>query len=163
MITALLSSLVGLAGGVLPDVVQMLKDGQASRHEREFLKLQHELQMQAAQLQASSKLEVAQMAAVAEEIRTTRETMTAIVQAQAQPVGVQWIDGFNAVLRPVTCAMMIALFAFVALGFSDTIPRDMFAPLFLEAVQAVLGFLFGYRTARKLPPSQAWQTTVTAG
>ena len=48
MITAAVSTVLGMVGGILPEVMKEVRDSRNASREREFLKLQAELQLQAA-------------------------------------------------------------------------------------------------------------------
>ncbi|MEM8628088.1 MAG: hypothetical protein AAGF32_09145 [Pseudomonadota bacterium] len=158
-IAALISTVVGALSGLLPDVVTIWKDGAEAKRERDMLELQHKMQLALAEKEMSAKLDETASEAMLEEIRAARAAMTAAITHQSTPIGIAWIDGFNAMLRPASAAMIIALFIFVALGFSSVISAAAFEPLFLLAIEAVLGFLFGYRSARKEPILGGWRTT----
>lgn len=163
MLTALVSAIIGHIGGVIPDVVKEVRDTRAHTREREFLTLQHGFQIEREKLGAESKLREAEASLMAEEMRATREHLAAIIETQANPTGILWIDGFNAVLRPATAALMIALFVWTAAIFVGGVMDQYGAgkveaaaaatliwnSLIGEAIQAVLGYLFGYRSARK--------------
>ncbi|MCV0371065.1 hypothetical protein [Filomicrobium sp.] len=155
MLTALISALTGLVSGIVPDVLKEVRDSRDHVREMDLIRLQHDLQMARLQAEAGSKLEAAETGIVAEEIRAFRESLTAIVETQGRPTGIAWVDGLNAVLRPLTAGVLIVLLVFVALGFSSVIDHAAFSALFIEAVQAVLGFLFGYRSSRKCPTPAA--------
>jgi hypothetical protein len=78
------------------------------------------------------------------------------------PTGVKWIDGFNALIRPLTAFNLMFLFIVVALIYCFALFKqyyngNMEATVFAEtiwgslvgqAIQAVLGYLFGYRSTR---------------
>lgn len=150
MITALVSAITGLVSGIVPDVVRMMKDGQDHKHEKELLELQHRFQITMFDRQAAAKVADMDSAATVADISAFREAVSEAIKTAHVATGIRWIDGFNAVLRPASAAAVLALFVFVALGFSDVIDRAAFSMLFIEMVQAVLGFLFGYRSARKV-------------
>lgn len=90
--------------------------------------------------------------------------MSEIYQQQA-PIGIRWVDAWNASLRPFACSLIIVLFIAVAAAFvwgvigdtdfsqGDSMVRAaevIWASLVGEAIQAVLGYLFGYRSAAKV-------------
>jgi hypothetical protein len=89
--------------------------------------------------------------------------MTAIVEAQARPTGIPFIDGFNAMLRPGCTALIILLFMGTAIPFVWGVLQQMetgvitatqmaqiiWGSLVGESILATLGFLYGYRSAAK--------------
>ena len=163
MITALVSALTGLLSGVVPDIIQEVRDSRNASREVEFLRLQHQFQLERMKFDAGSKMDEAGANIVAEEVKAMREHLTTIVESQAKPTGIAWIDGFNSVLRPLTAALVMVLFVVTASFFvagvmeqyaagsidAQTMATVIWASLVGESIQAVLAFLFGYRSARK--------------
>lgn len=163
-LTALISTLLGFLGGALPDVLREVRDSRNHARELEFLKAQHDMQLERARMEAGSKLREAEAGVVAEEVRAMREHLTAIIEAQAKPTGIAWIDGFNAVLRPAATLLILVLFmatagAFVAsvlaqyrtggIGSAQDLAQVIWGSMIGTAFEGVLGYLFGYRSARK--------------
>lgn len=163
MWTALFGIISGLITGVLPDAVKEIRDTRNHGREIDFLKLQHELQMAREKAGAEDKMREAEASLMAEEMRATREHLTAIVEAHSRPTGIVWIDGFNALLRPVACSVVIALFLYVSVVFVSGVTAQyvgghisvaefaavVWGSMIGEAITAVIAFLFGYRGARK--------------
>lgn len=162
MFTAIIAALTGLVSGVVPDILKEVRDTRNHTREREFLELQHKFQMERAANDTEDKMRASDANIVGEELRAFAATVTSIVEAQAKPTGIVWIDGFNAVLRPAATAAILAMFLATSAVFvyglmhswSAGVITDptMLATLIWgsmigEACQAVLGFLFGYRSA----------------
>lgn len=162
-ITALISTLIGLVGGALPRILGIVEGRANHRRELEFLKLQHEQQLERAKLEAGAKLREAESALVAEEVRAMREHLTAIIEAQAKPTGIAWIDGFNAVLRPAATTLILVVFfgtalvyvaSAVAMWRAGAVTGVEFAQMVWGgmiglSIEGALGFLFGVRTTGK--------------
>lgn len=151
MITALISALTGLFSGVLPDLIKEIKETRAASREVEFLKLNHQLTIERAKLEAGAKLEESYSQQMIAEINATKEQIISIVTAQSTATGIIWIDGFNALIRPLTAFAFVAVFVSVIGGASFGLTKDpafssALVPLFSEGIMAVLGFLFGYRS-----------------
>ena len=151
MLTAIASGFFGLASSLVPDVLKEIRESRDHTRETAFLKLQHQLAMERADREMTGKMHEHDATTLVEETRAWKEHLTAIVEAQSKPTGIAWIDGLNSALRPATAAVFIITIPILVLGFSEAIPREVFAPLYVEAIQAVLGFVFGYRSGRKLP------------
>lgn len=147
MITALVSSIIGMIGGIIPDVLKEMRDSRDAKRELALLQLRHKIDLERTDKQASYKIQEARYVADAADAASFAASIKEVLAAQPMHSGYAWLDACNAALRPLCTMMIIALFAFVTLGFSDVIPASMFAPVFLEAVAAVLGFLFGYRSS----------------
>ena len=154
MITALISTLTGLVSGTVPS---LLKEWGASReHNREveMLKIQTELQLKITEKQGETR--VAEMDREVD--IAAYESQAEIASASLKATGVKWVDAWNGALRPFAVTIIITLFAVMASFYtyavlSTVAPLQavnlLWGSLIGEAIQAVLGFLFGYRSARK--------------
>lgn len=169
MLTAFASAVVGLFGSVLPDIVSEVKDSRDHTRELELINLSSQLQIRAAEAGMNQRIEEANTNLMVEEVRAYKESLKAIIENQFKPVGIPWIDGFNAVLRPATAALIIILFVGVATAYTvgimsayanspDMSLVDLSNAIWFsmvgESIQAVLGFLFGYRCRHKKVASQ---------
>lgn len=154
MITALISTITGLISGTVPN---LLKEWGASReHSREveMLKIQTELQLKIAEKQGETR--VAEMDREVD--IAAYESQAKIASASLKATGITWVDAWNGALRPFAVTIIITLFAVMASFYtyavlSTVAPLQavdlLWGSLIGEAIQAVLGFLFGYRSARK--------------
>ena len=158
MITALISTITGLISGTVPN---LLKEWGASReHSREveMLKIQTELQLKIAEKQGETR--VAEMDREVD--IAAYESQAKIASASLKATGITWVDAWNGALRPFAVTIIITLFAVMASFYTyavlstveslnDTMKAVdlLWGSLIGEAIQAVLGFLFGYRSARK--------------
>jgi len=165
MFTALISALTGLLSGVVPDIIKEVRDTRNHQRETEFLKLQNDLQIAREQAGADAKMREAEASMMAAEVGAFKETLAAILENQSKPTGIAWIDGLNAVIRPATCVLMMVLFFWTAAVFTTgvmdawvsgkianetVLATTIWNSMIGEAIQATLGFLFGYRSTRKL-------------
>ncbi len=164
-IIALISTVLGMVGGLAPDILKEWRDSRAASREREFLELQNRLQLERARLEIDARVEESNNAITAQEVAALREHLTAIIEAQAKPTGIAWIDGFNAVLRPLAATLILGLFLFTSglyvvaalKGYSAgnvASLADVADAIWNQsqlgfAFEAVLGFLFGARQVRK--------------
>lgn len=154
MITALISTLTGLVSGTVPN---LLKEWGASReHSREveMLKIQTELQLKIAEKQGETR--VAEMDREVD--IAAYESQAKIASASLKATGITWVDAWNGALRPFAVTIIITLFAVMASFYTYSVLTTvaplqavdlLWGSLIGEAIQAVLGFLFGYRSARK--------------
>jgi hypothetical protein len=151
MITALISAITGLLSGVVPDLLREFKDTRAHARELEFTRLNHQLALDRVKLEVGAKLEESQSQMFMAEVAAAKESLVAAITAQASyKTGVAWIDGFNALVRPTTALVFVFMFAVGLCGYSfGLVHNDAFGTqlvaLFGEAVQAVIGFMFGSR------------------
>lgn len=167
MLTALISLVSGLVTGVVPELLKEFRESRDARRERDFLKLQHDLEMERLKAGTEDKMREAEANLVAEELRAFREHLTTIIETQGRPTGIVWIDGFNALLRPLACTGIILLFFWVAAVYTsgivaqygagamsvDALNQAVWGSIVGEGILAVLGFLFGYRGAVKVSKS----------
>ncbi len=158
MITALISTVAGLVSGSVPT---LLKEWGASREhnrEMEMLNVQTELQLKIAEKQGETR--VAEMDREVD--ISAYEAQATIIKASLKGSGITWVDAWNAAMRPFAVTIIITLFAVMAsfytyavLSSVETIADTqaavnlLWGSLIGEAIQAVLGFLFGYRSSRK--------------
>jgi len=160
MITALVSSVLGIVGGLVPDIFKEIRDSREHARELERMDRTAEIQLKMLERQTDGKLAEIEAGVAVEEMRAFRAQMTSIYKQQA-PTGIRWVDGFNALIRPATAAALMCLFVFIAgayawsmIGAIDlSIPDDwgrlaqaLWGSMVGEAIQAVLGYLFGFRS-----------------
>jgi hypothetical protein len=159
ILTGLFALISGALTGVVPRVITYLEKRQDHKHELEFLRLQHELQMQRQAAGTEDKLREIEAQTIAEEFRAMSEHLTKIIEVQARPSGFRWIDGWNALLRPAATTGIIVLYLWIASTYTGAIigaflvgkmsvgdfGNAVFNTLIGESIVAVLGFLFGYR------------------
>jgi hypothetical protein len=163
MITAGVSALLGMVGGVLPKAMEMLQARQQSSIELRHMETQARLQIEVAKANADSKMREVEGNIFVEEMRAFKENLTAIIETQGKPTGIVWVDAFNALLRPVCVTLVMALFMMTSVPFvwaviaqfragaidAITMKDVIFGSLVGESVLAIFGFLFGYRSAAK--------------
>lgn len=90
------------------------------------------------------------------------DAQSKIATTSLKSSGIRWTDAWNAALRPFAVTIIITLFAVMASFYAyavlsqvDSIEDTkaavdlLWGSLIGEAIQAVLGFLFGYRSSRK--------------
>ena len=165
MWTALISSVIGLVSGVVPDIVGEVKSANAHKRELELLTKQTELQLKLVAAQGDARFEETQLGIISQEAQMFRDHLSEIVKAQFSPTGVLWVDVLNSVIRPATALLIMVMFIGTASIFTagtvelflegkidaQVMSSVIWGSMVGEAVQAVLGFLFGYRSARKIP------------
>ena len=162
---SLVSSILGLVSGVVPDIVGEFKNANAHKRELELLEKQTELQLQLVKAQGDARWEENQLSLMSQTQEDMKAALTEIVRAQFAPTGVKWVDVLNSLIRPLTAFLIMLMFFGVATVFTlgtiesftsgqisaETMATVIWSSIVGDAVQAVLGFLFGYRSARKLP------------
>jgi len=146
---ALLGSLLGLIGGLIPNLLKLWQDKKDKEHERSILKMQMEM-MKAGHIQ---RLEEINATADIEETKALYHSM--------KPSGILWIDALTASVRPVITYCFFALYAYIKipivvssykLASTDYITfyirvwSDMDVAIFCT----IITFWFGNRTFQKI-------------
>ncbi len=164
MITSLISAIVGLFSGLAPDILKEFTASRAQKREIEFLEVQHRMSLERSKVEAEAKIREAVEGSVAAEVGALRDQLMAVLQIQATPTGVPWIDGFNALVRPVITVLVAGLFLATSVMFVKAVIIDygagniksamelqqvIWGSMIGEAAQAMLGFTFGYRSVIK--------------
>lgn len=166
-IIALVSSLVGMVGRFLPDIIQMWTAERAAKNERALLELTTTTQIRLAEINKSNKLDEIQGSEAVETIRAMRDEFFAILKAQSTPTGMPWVDALNAYMRPVCAMVLMALFAYVTFLFStvvlldlkdnsidwETAAKALYGGFLGETFMCVFGFVFGNRVGDKVRKS----------
>lgn len=167
MLTAMISTILGMVGGVLPDIMKEVRDSRGAARERQLIELQAQLQLEAAKHANDAKLREIDAGIYVEEMKAMREHLTAVIEAQTKPTGIVWIDGLNSALRPICTIIIMALFVMTSVPFvwavigqfnagaitAQQMAAVIFGSLVGESFMGVFGFLWGYRSTVKRPGS----------
>ena len=187
MISALVSTLIGAGTGLIPDVMKYFTAKQDAKLELELLALNnkhslaviaqnleverlelarqssrqsHEQDLAASVSEREIKVSFNKVVATEEEMYTKR--LASLYENQSK-TKISWINGLNALLRPVLAAMVMLLFIWTVVMYMSTvfsmtetgaelllaIEGFWAIPLVEIAIVGPLGFLFGQRQVRK--------------
>lgn len=163
MITAAISTILGMLGGVLPDLMKLIASGQQAKNERALLELQSKLQIEIAQNAKATRLEELHSSEYVAQMNAMRDQIVTIVETQGRATGIKWVDTVNAVMRPFCTFAIILLFLAIAGPFVWVVTKQMadggispqdaakviFGSLVGDAILGVVGFLYGYRSSAK--------------
>lgn len=136
----ILGSLIGFLSSALPAVSEFFKRKQDMEHELRLF----EMQIKMAEIQHQNNMEEAAIAADTSQYRELYKTYN---------VGITWIDGFNALIRPILAIAFFSLYVFVKYlmiqnGYPIWDEED--AAIFAS----VIAFYFGNRTFDKIRKNQ---------
>jgi hypothetical protein len=161
MIISLISSALGMVGGLLPDIFREVRESRD--HARELQRMDRQVELQAKLLAARTDAKLAEIEGngFVEEMRAFREQMKSIYDAQ-RPTRIAFVDGYNAMIRPTTASLIMLLFVGSAgvfiFGVTEKMVQGLITPeqaalviwgsLVGDSIQAVIGFLFGYRSTK---------------
>lgn len=156
MIVGLISSIVGLISGLAPKVMDYFQDRVDKAHELDMTQLQIEM----AKVQGQVQVQAIDQQAIADTIKGEMAQVMAVIEAQAKPSGNSRVDAFNAIIRPLTAFNIMCIFSVFAYLYavelvimiwhhdiSAATAMDVFMGGAMgDVFQAVMGFLFGYRS-----------------
>jgi len=136
----ILGSLIGFLSSALPAAADFFKRKQDMEHELRLF----EMQIKMSEIQHQNNMEEAAIEADTSQYRELYKTYN---------VGITWIDGFNALIRPVLAISFFALYVFVKYlmvnaGYPIWDEED--AAIFAS----VIAFYFGNRTFDKIRKNQ---------
>jgi hypothetical protein len=133
MIT-LISALLGFLAAATPEIVKLFRERTDRAHEKEMLRLQAELARQ----EHAVKLEAIGLET---EFSALRAAYDVSARATA-PVGIRWVDGLNASVRPVVTYCFFGLFA-LTVG-AALAGRALPPGVWTDDVQALFGGVIGF-------------------
>lgn len=163
-ITLLISTLVGKLAGVIPDFFSEWKAGREHKRELELMEQQTELQIRLADKkieQRTAELDAEMLMAGMQAESQMLENQAALAVEQLKTkTGIKWIDGLNALLRPLFTLAIMALFVVTSGMFvydvivNSDLPMQakatiIWGSLVGQSIEAVIGFLYGYRSTNK--------------
>jgi hypothetical protein len=166
-IFGLISMVLGAAQGMAPAFFDEWKAGREHKRETERLDHMHKLQLETARLAHDSKMREIEVQADIADNKAWSDRTTAMIEAQARPTGIVWVDAFNALLRPTCATIIMALFTVIASWYAwsvigqfgagaitaDQAVKLLWGSLIGEVTIAMLGYVFGYRGGSKLKGS----------
>jgi hypothetical protein len=142
---ALLASVVGYICSIVPELIKILKD----KNDK-----QHELQILDRQLAYDKK----KHNAILEEIRYDRDLMEKASIYSTYKSGVSWVDGINAMVRPVLAYSFFCMYVTVKFMQYKAISSSALLVEYIDVIwnmedhaifAGIISFYFGQRTFRK--------------
>jgi hypothetical protein len=158
-LAGIISAVVGMVSGSVPKLINMAESRQDHMQSLELLRVQNELQLTIMEREKAERTDATTARLVVEEMQAMREQMLTLTQPRFHVTGTQWLDTFNAFIRPTTTAILLAMFLLGLIaywfGIGSVNPEfgGQLGALFVVAVEAILGYFFGYRGVVKPP---AW-------
>ena len=163
MITAGISALLGIIGGAFPDIMKIVANRSESNLEIRRLEIETENAIKLAKVNSDLRVTEETAALDKAEYEGYSQQLQALYKLQSKPSGIKWIDGFNSIIRPATAGLaMLLAFTLIAVQGYVTFEQvagniitlqqgvdTLWAGFVGEIIQAALGWMFGYRSARK--------------
>ncbi|KGB27787.1 hypothetical protein GS16_01650 [Candidatus Liberibacter solanacearum] len=104
----------------------------------------------------STQLDLADIKYAIEELKVDQPIRLARIKAQQVKSGVKWIDGFNALIRPLTTLFWIIVYPLlvwgivcVKEGIFDRSPLSVLTPFEQEIIACILGFWYTDKIVQK--------------
>ncbi len=131
--SAIIGSIIGFVGAVIPDVFRLVQESRDRAHELAIFKLQIEQQRQG----HTQRLEEINATADISEARTIYKTYN---------TGVKWVDALNGTVRPVIAYAFFTLYACVKFTTDTPIWSTEDQVIFA----GIISFYFGQRAMNKI-------------
>jgi len=144
---ALLGSILGIFGSLIPNILKLWQDKSDKKHEIVILNIQIERE----RLGHIQRLEEISTQADIEETQALYKSM--------KPVGVKWVDALTASVRPILTYAFFALYAYVKIPLiMKGAHGDVYSPFYtviwsemdVAIFCTVITFWFGNRTFQKI-------------
>ncbi|ONI60304.1 hypothetical protein [Candidatus Liberibacter solanacearum] len=150
-----------LAGGIfrfalrfMPSVFEKTIDV-VSEHLMQKRSIEYDkMKLELAQINSSTQLDLAEIKYGIEELKADKPIRLARIKAQKVKSGIQWIDGFNALVRPLTSLFWIIIYPLlvwwsVKEGIFDRSPLSILSPFEQEIIACILGFWYTDKIVQK--------------
>ncbi|WP_446097986.1 hypothetical protein [Candidatus Liberibacter asiaticus] len=150
-----------LAGGIfrfalrfIPSVFEKIVDV-VSEHLLQKRSIEYDkMKLEQTRIQSSTQLDLAEIKERIEELKVDQPIRLARVKAQNIKSGVKWIDGFNALIRPLTTLFWIIVYPLLVIylvkeGILSTDPLMILAPFTQEIIACILGFWYTDKIVQK--------------
>lgn len=135
---ALLGSLFGFIGAIVPEFFKIYQDHQDKKHELAIM----QLQMDSAKVNADIRHEEIGAWADSAEEETKRKTWA---------TGIRWVDALNGTVRPVMIYALFSLYAWQKIiRYSPDMPWLVWNEMDQALFATVISFYFGGRAMQKM-------------
>ncbi|WP_045960975.1 hypothetical protein, partial [Candidatus Liberibacter solanacearum] len=143
-----------LAGGIfrfalrfIPSVFENIVDV-VSEHLMQKRSIEYDkMKLEQTRIQSATQLDLAEIKYAIEELKVDKPIRLARIKDQKVKSGVKWIDGFNALIRPLTTLFWIIVYPLlvwwsVKEGIFDRSPLSVLTPFEQEIIACILGFWY---------------------
>ncbi|ONI59068.1 hypothetical protein AYJ09_01400 [Candidatus Liberibacter solanacearum] len=150
-----------LAGGIfrfalrfMPSVFEKTIDV-VSEHLMQKRSIEYDkMKLELAQINSSTQLDLAEIKYGIEELKADKPIRLARIKAQKVKSGIKWIDGFNALVRPLTTLFWIIVYPLlvwwsVKEGVFDRSPLSVLTSFAQEIIACILGFWYTDKIVQK--------------
>lgn len=159
MIVGAISAIFGAVSGLLPDILKEWKAGREQAREIEHAQKMAEIQRDAAKANGDARLQEIDGTIARDQVAALK----ALIEAQARPTGILWVDAWNACIRPAAASAMLVLFFVVAAVYvgvvvgqvfegaidAQTMAQLIFGSMVGDLFMAWAAFMWGAREVRK--------------
>ncbi|KJZ82402.1 hypothetical protein DJ66_0001 [Candidatus Liberibacter solanacearum] len=150
-----------LAGGIfrfalrfIPSVFENIVDV-VSEHLMQKRSIEYDkMKLEQTRIQSATQLDLAEIKYAIEELKVDKPIRLARIKDQKVKSGVKWIDGFNALIRPLTTLFWIIVYPLlvwwsVKEGIFDRSPLSVLTPFEQEIIACILGFWYTDKIVQK--------------
>ncbi|ONI58417.1 hypothetical protein [Candidatus Liberibacter solanacearum] len=135
---------------VFEKIVDVVSEYLMQKQSIEYDKMKLEL----ARINSSTQLDLAEIKYAIEELKADKPIRLARIKAQKVKSGVKWIDGCNALVRPLTTLFWIIVYPLlvwwsVKEGVFDRSPLSILSPFEQEIIACILGFWYTDKIVQK--------------
>ncbi|ONI58636.1 hypothetical protein AYJ09_04425 [Candidatus Liberibacter solanacearum] len=150
-----------LAGGIfrfalrfVPSVFEKIADGVLEYLMQKQSIEYDKMKLEQTRIQSATQLDLADIKYGIEELKADKPIRLARIKAQKVKSGIQWIDGFNALVRPLTSLFWIIIYPLlvwwsVKEGIFDRSPLSILSPFEQEIIACILGFWYTDKIVQK--------------
>ncbi len=146
---AIIGSLVGLFGGILPDIIKLFTD---NRDQKNNLKVMDRKQQQASEERAAgreSDRDIMSIKAGMAAIEAQNKITIALLAHDSKPLKSGLIEAYRASVRPTLAYGVFAVFLAVGLGLVPPLQGE-WGQWLQGSISVVMAFYFGSRAMEKI-------------
>ncbi|AHA28031.1 hypothetical protein lam_685 [Candidatus Liberibacter americanus str. Sao Paulo] len=131
-------------------IVDVVSEYMMQKQSIEYDKMKLEL----AQINSSTQIDLAEIKYGIEELKADKPIRLAKIKAQQAKSGINWIDGFNSLVRPITTLFWIIVYPLlvwwsVKEGIFDKSPLSVLTAFEQEIIACILGFWYTDKIVQK--------------
>ncbi|AHA28048.1 hypothetical protein lam_702 [Candidatus Liberibacter americanus str. Sao Paulo] len=131
-------------------IVDVVSEYMMQKQSIEYDKMKLEL----AQINSSTQIDLAEIKYGIEELKADKPIRLARIKTQQAKSGIRWIDGFNALVRPLTTLFWIIVYPLlvwwsVKEGIFDKSPLSVLTAFEQEIIACILGFWYTDKIVQK--------------
>lgn len=145
---AIIGSLVGLFGGILPDVINLFKRAGDRKNELKMLDRRQQIDAEDRQVGREADRDVTLIKKSIAAIEAQNRETVALLKHDSQPLKSGVVEGYRASVRPTLAYGVFAVFLAVGLGLVPPLQGE-WGQWLQGSISVVMAFYFGSRAMDK--------------